>query len=110
MKLPKHITDALGRPRCACPVTRCGASVEITAKGQIARHRVRLDPFNSQCPSVGSPAPEGAALEWLTRETESHRKRADGFREDVARATKNASYCDAMAAELEKVIARESGK
>jgi hypothetical protein len=41
---------------------------------------------------------------------ESQRKRAESFRADAERATKNAEHCDAMAAELEKIVARESGK
>ena len=108
MKLPKHIIAALGRPRCVCRA--CGATVEIIAKGTIARHRGRHDPYASVCAWSGQTAPEGGALEWLRRETASQKARAESFRADAERATKNAEHCDAMAAELEKIVAGETGK
>lgn len=110
MKIPKHITDALGRPRSVCPT--CKGSAEVTASGTIARHkRYGVSSWTGfKCEGTAKPAPEGAVLEWLRGEMESQKKRADGFRSDAEKATKNAEHCDAMAAELETVIARETGK
>lgn len=110
MKIPKHITDALGRPRFVCPAEDCGVSVEITAKGTIARHRRRLDPYASVCAESAWAAPSSAALEWARAVSGKLRAQAEEFRAEAQKATANAARHDAMAAELEKVIARESGK
>lgn len=110
MKIPKHITDALGRPRCVCPI--CKGNAEVTASGTIARHK-RYGPSSyggCRCQGTATTAPEGAALEWLRGEMESRRKRSESFRADAERATKSAEHCDAMAAELEKIVAGETGK
>lgn len=110
MKIPKHITDALGRPRCVCPV--CKGNAEVTASGTIARHkRYGVSSWTGfKCEGTAKPAPDGAALEWLRGKMESQKSRAEWFRSDAEKATKNAEHCDAMAAELETVIARETGK
>ena len=108
MKLPKHITDALGRPRCVCPV--CKGSVEVTAKGTIARHKRYGSYGGIQCEGTAKPAPDGAALEWLEKSAASMRANAVSYREDARKDLEHAEKRDAMAAELEKVIARESGK
>ncbi len=110
MKLPKHILAALGRPRVTCPI--CKGSVEVTASNTLARHkRFGASSYGGyRCQGTATTAPEGAVLEWLRGEMASQKARAESFRADAERATKNAEHCDAMAAELEKVIVRESGK
>lgn len=110
MKLPKHIIAALGRPRVTCPI--CKGNVEVTASNTLAMHKRygASSWVGHQCEGTATTAPDGAALEWLRGKIESQRKRADGFRDDAAKAAKNAGYHDGLAAELEKVIARESGK
>jgi len=110
MKLPKHILAALGRPRVTCPI--CKRSVDVTASNTLAQHkRYGASSYGGyRCQGTATTAPDGAALEWLRREMASQKARAESFRADAERATKNAEPCDAMAAELEKIVARESGK
>lgn len=110
MKIPKHITDALGRPRCVCPI--CKGSAEVTASGTIARHkRYGASSWSGfQCEGTATTAPEGAALEWLKRQLDAERGHAAGLRESARKDLELAEKRDAMAAELEKIIARESGK
>ena len=110
MKLPKHIIAALGRPRVTCPI--CKGSVEVTASNTLAQHkRYGASSYGGyRCQGTATTAPDGAALEWLRAESASRRRRAESFRDDARKATANAEHHEAMAAELEKVIARESGK
>lgn len=110
MKIPKHITDALGRPRCVCPV--CKGTVEITASGTIAMHkRYGVSSWHSfRCEGTATAAPEGSVLEWLKQEMEARHAHAAILREESRKIAARAEKSDAMAAELDKVIARESGK
>jgi hypothetical protein len=108
VKLPKHILAALGRPRVTCP--KCRASAEITAKGTIDKHRAYRDPFRGQCGASGTTAPEGAAVAWIARQIDAERAYAAEARETSRNLLERAENREATAAELEKVIARESGK
>jgi len=110
MKLPKHILAALGRPRVTGPI--CQRSVDVTASNTLAMHK-RYGPSSCggyRCQGAATTAPEGGALEWLRAKMKSQKARAESFRADAERATKNAEHCDAMAAELEKIVARRSAK
>ena len=110
MKLPKHIIAALGRPRVTCPI--CKGNVEVTASNTLAMHkRYGASSYGGyRCQGTATTAPEGAVLECLRREMASQKARAESFRADAERATKSAEHCEAMVAELEKIVARESGK
>lgn len=108
MKIPKHITDALGRPRCVCPV--CKGNAEVTASGTIARHKRYGSYGGIRCEGTATTAPEGAALQWLKQEMEARRANAAVLREESRKIAGRAEKSDALADELEKVIARESGK
>jgi hypothetical protein len=105
MKLPKNITDAIGKPRCACSV--CGCMVEITGKGTFARHRRG---FRSSCEGTARSVPEGAALEWVRVSASRLRANAERCRAQAQEELVAAEKREAMAAELEKVIVRETSK
>jgi len=110
VKLPKHITDALGRPICVCPV--CNSRVEITASDTIAQHwrRNGYSTRRFRCDGSAQPAPEGAVLAWLQEELARKRGLAVECRTRAEVEMRTAEKCDAEAAQIEHVIARVENK
>lgn len=105
MKIPKHITDAIGRPRCICP--KCHANgVEITGKGTLGKHREHRGSLADWCKAVGEPAPDGAVLAWLRKSAAVDRTYAAAKRDAASEATRHAESLESRAAELEKLIER----
>jgi len=109
VKIPKHITDAHGRPRAKCPT--CGKMVEVSGAGKLVLHKRPDDAVGwimNVCEGTSTPAPDGFTVAWLKGQMESELEWAKRARKRAADESAQAEAREKRAAELEKLLERAS--